>query len=145
MTENLPIPEPKAFLNVRYDHYKMTDGADLYVTPYGRPFRKQLMPENWFEQEWFKKSREKLQGTSRVYKVRTKPVDGVAKDVVVKWCRVGEEVPMDTFTLNKFVEAEFNSPYEEFSLVMEMRGRARPGERPDTLGLEVEARQHIRR
>ena len=127
MSENLPIPEPKAFLNVRYDHYKMPDGADLYVTPFGRPFRKQLMPENWFEQEWFKKSREKLQGTSRVYKVRTKPVDGAAKDVVVKWCRVGEEVPLDTFTLNKFIEAEFNSPYEEFSLVMEMRARARPG------------------
>ncbi len=127
MSESRPIPEPKAFLNVRYDHFKMADGADLYVTEHGRPFLKHLMPENWYEQEWFRKSREKLQGTSRVYKVRTKPVDGVGKDVVVKWCRVGEEVPMDTFTLNKFIEAEFNTPYEEFSLVMEMRGRARKG------------------
>lgn len=120
-------PESKAMLNVRYDHYRMADGADLYVTHYGRPFLRHLLPENWFEQEWFRKSREKLQGTSRVYRVRTKPVDGMEKDLVVKWCRVGEEVPMDTFTLNKFIEAEFNSPYEEFSLVMEMRGRARPG------------------
>lgn len=127
MSEKAPIPEPKAFLNVSYDHFKMPDGADLYVTKFGRPFRKQLMPESWFEQEWFQKSREKLQGTSRVYKVRTKPVGGICKDLVVKWCRVGEEVPMDTFTLNKFIEAEFNSPYEEFSLVMEMRARTRPG------------------
>ena len=127
MNEKPPISEPRAFLNVRYDHFKMSDGADLYVTEFGRPFLKHLMPESWYEQEWFKKSREKLQGTSRVYKVRTKPVDGVSKDVVVKWCRVGEEVPMDTFTLNKFIEAEFNSPYEEFSLLMEMRTRARKG------------------
>ena len=120
-------PEPKAFLNVRYDHYKMEDGADLYVTEHGRPYLAHLMPENWYEAEWFKKSREKLLGTSRVYKVRTKPVEGTGKDLVVKWCRVGEDVPMDTFTLNKFIEAEFNSPYEEFSLLMEMRRRAKKG------------------
>ena len=122
-----PLSEPKTILNVRYDHYKMSDDSDLYVTPFGRPFIEHLKPANWFEQEWFKKSREKLQGTSRVYKVRTKPVEGSGKDLVVKWCRVGEEVPMDTFTLNKFIEAEFNSPYEEFSLLMEMRGRSRHG------------------
>lgn len=127
MSEKAVVPEKKALLNVRYDHFKMADGADLYVTEFGRPFLKHLLPESWHEPEWFQKSREKLQGTSRVYKVRTKPVDGVSKDVVVKWCRVGEDVPMDTFTLNKFIEAEFNSPYEEFSLVMEMRSRARKG------------------
>ncbi|MDR0993072.1 MAG: hypothetical protein LBN38_00680, partial [Verrucomicrobiota bacterium] len=120
-------PEPKAFLNVQYGHYKLSDGADLYVTRFGKPFVGHLLPESWFEGEWFKKSREKLQGTSRVYRVRTKPMDGVSKDLVVKWCRVGEAVPMDTFTLNKFIEAEFNSPYEEFSLLMEMRARSRPG------------------
>lgn len=123
----LPPPEPTAFLNVAYDHYKLDDGADLYVTRYGRPFLQYLLPERWYEKEWFRKSREKLCGTSRVYKVHTKPVHGAAKDLVVKWCRVGETVPMDTFTLNKFIEAEFNSPYEEFSLLMEMRARARPG------------------
>ena len=124
---SLPIPESKTLLKVRYDHYRLADGADLYVTEFGRPVVGHLLPESWFEQGWFRKSREKLQGTSRVYRVRTKPVDGVSKDLVVKWCRVGEDVPMDTFTLNKFIEAEFNSPYEEFSLLMEMRARARPG------------------
>jgi hypothetical protein len=123
----LVMSEPRALLNVRYDHFKLADGADMYVTKYGRACLKHLAPSKWFEQEWFKKSREKLQGTSRVYKVRTKPVKGAGKDLVVKWCRVGEEVPMDTFTLNKFVEAEFNSPYEEFSLLMEMRERPLKG------------------
>ena len=127
MSEMPSSPEPKAFLNVRYDHYRLADGADLYVTDYGRPFLRHLVPESWYERDWFQKSRQKLCGTSTVYKVRTKPVRGISKDLVVKWCRVGEEVPMDTYTLNKFIEAEFNSPYEEFSLVMEMRRRAPPG------------------
>ena len=121
-------PDHKVLLNVEYDHYKLPDGADLYVTRYGRPFLRHLAPARWYEKEWFRKSREKLCGTSRVYKVRTKPdAGGDSKALVVKWCRVGETVPVDTFTLNKFIEAEFNSPYEEFSLLMEMRERTRPG------------------
>lgn len=127
MDREKPIPTQKTLLGVPYDHYRLADGADLYVTPFGRPFLPHLWPENWLESEWFRKSREKLEGTSTVYKVQTKPVAGAGKDLVVKWCRVGEDVPLDTFTLTKFIEAEFNSPYEEFSLLMEMRARARPG------------------
>ena len=127
MPAPLPNAKAKTLLGVPYDHYKLPDGSDLYITRHGRPFLQHLRPESWFESEWFRNSREKLRGTSTVYKVRTKPIDGVAKDLVVKWCRVGEKVPMDTFTLNKFIDAEFNTPYEEFSLVMEMRARARPG------------------
>ena len=108
-------------LGVDYVHVKTADGGDLYLTKFGVPFFENLKPESWYEPEWFEQNREKLEGTSTVYRVRTKPVNGRSKDLVVKWCRVGEEVPFDTFTLTKFVEAEFNSPYEEFSLVMEMR------------------------
>jgi len=42
-------------------------------------------------------------------------------DLVVKNCRVGEDVPLATHTLEEFCNAEFNSPWEEFSLVFEMR------------------------
>ena len=121
------IPTLKTLLGVTYDHYRLADGADLYVTEFGRPFLRHLLPENWLEPEWFSNSREALQGTSTVYKIKTRPVAGAGKDIVVKWCRVGEDVPMDTFTRLKFIEADFNSPYEEFSLLMEMRARARPG------------------
>jgi len=48
-------------------------------------------------------------------------VDGVALDLVVKNCRVGEDVPLDTHTLMQFMNTEFNSPWEEFSLTFEMR------------------------
>jgi hypothetical protein len=42
-------------------------------------------------------------------------------DIVVKWSRVGEDIPADTFTLARAINAEFNSPFEEFSLVEELR------------------------
>lgn len=108
-------------LGVEYVHVKTADGGDLYLTKFGTPFYENLKPESWFEPAWFEQHRERLSGTSMVYRVRTKPVSGFSKELVVKWCRVGEEVPFDTFTFTKFAEAEFNSPYEEFSLVMEMR------------------------
>ncbi len=120
-TESLAGATALNLLGVDYLHVKTADGGDLYLTEYGAPFAEHLRPESWYEQAWFERNREKLEGTSTVYRVRTKPVGGRNKDLVVKWCRVGEQVPVDTFTLTKFVEAEFNSPYEEFALVMEMR------------------------
>jgi hypothetical protein len=59
--------------------------------------------------------------------VPTRPVNGRVLHLVVKWSRVGEMVPFDTLTVNKFIQAEFNSPFEEFSLLMELRrGEAGP-------------------
>jgi hypothetical protein len=56
-----------------------------------------------------------------VYRVPTREVSGRHLDLVVKNSRVGEDVPVETRTLLEFISAEFNSPWEEFSLVMEMR------------------------
>lgn len=114
-------------LGVDYSHLKTSDGGDLYLTQYGCAFWRYLLPENWYEREWFAGNRERLQGTSMVYRVPTRPVGGRSLDLVVKFSRVGEEIPMDTFTINKFVNAEFNSPFEEFSFLMELRqGRMGP-------------------
>jgi hypothetical protein len=114
-------------LGVDYSHLKTSDGGDLYLTQYGRAFWRYLQPENWYEREWFKTHRQRLQGTSMVYRVPTRPVAGRSIDLVIKFSRVGEDIPMDTFTINKFVNAEFNSPFEEFSFLMELReGRLGP-------------------
>ena len=113
-------------LDVEYLHVKTGDGGDLYLTKYGLPFLENLLPDNWLEKTWFEQNREKLVGTSTVYRVPTRTVNGRNINLVVKWCRVGEDVPLDTLTLNKFIEAEFNSPYEEFSLLLEMREQSFP-------------------
>lgn len=118
---------PIHLLGVDYSHLKTKDGGDLYLTQFGRPFWRYLQPDNWYEHDWFAANRQRLEGTSTVYRVPTRPVSGRSIDLVVKFSRVGEDIPMDTFTINKFVNAEFNSPFEEFSLLMELRqGRMGP-------------------
>ena len=119
---DLPLPySAMSLLGVDYFHLKTGDGGDLYLTRFGLPFWKNLLPENWYAREWFEAKRERLEGTSMVYKVPTRAVNGKVLHLVVKWSRVGEVVPFDTLTVNKFIHAEFNSPFEEFSLLMELR------------------------
>lgn len=89
-----------------------------------------LRVENWYERNWFEGNRFRLPGTSTVYRLATRPVNGRSIDLVVKYCRVGEDVPLDTMSANQFSNVAFNSPYEEFALVMEMR---RSGGRPRVL------------
>jgi hypothetical protein len=119
-----PLPAEAVFadlLDVSYAHLKTEDGGDLYLTKYGQPFWEHLLPQNWFAKEWFEANRERLIGTSTVYKVPTRKVRGMELNLVVKWSRVGEDVPLDTLTINQFINAEFNSPFEEFSLLTELR------------------------
>jgi hypothetical protein len=108
-------------LRVVYAHVKSSDGGDLYLTRFAEPYLEHFHVNNWYEREWFNKHKVRLIGTSSVYRVPTKEINGKSLDLVVKNCRVGEDVPMDTHTLQEFCDAEFNSPWEEFSLVMEMR------------------------
>ena len=108
-------------LGVTYAHMKTSDGGDLYLTSFGLKVSDLLQIENWFEPGWFKSKRRRLEGTSAVHHVPTKEVDGRSIELVVKNCRMGEDVPLETHTLKEFLNAEFNSPWEEFALVMEMR------------------------
>jgi len=110
-----------SLLGVKYLRMKTEDGGDLYLTQFGLPFWQNLLPENWYAREWFEANRQRLEGTSTIYKVPTRRVHGRMLSLVVKWSRVGEAVPLDTLTINRFIHAEFNSPFEEFSLLMELR------------------------
>jgi hypothetical protein len=108
-------------LGVVYVHRKTSDGGDIYLTRYGLPVHGLLELDNWCERTWFQSHSERLEGTSAVYRVPTKEVEGRSLELVVKNCRVGEDVPVDTHALLEFMSAEFNSPWEEFALVMELR------------------------
>ena len=52
------------------------DGGDLYVTWDGLHRLDYLLLENWLEPAWFQAKRERLPGTSTVYRLPTKPVNG---------------------------------------------------------------------
>jgi hypothetical protein len=108
---------PVRVLGVTYTHYRLGDEGDLYVTEEGAPFTDCLFPENhWLDKKWFRSNSQRLVGTSNVYRVTTKPVDGRQREIVLKWNRMGQEIPGD-----EFVDAEFNSPFEEFSLVSDLK------------------------
>ncbi len=110
-------------LGVKYLHLQMKDGTDLYVTEHGLPFTKSLLPENhWGDQQWWSNNRVRLQGSSSVYRVPTKEVDGRSIDIIVKWNRMGQDIPGETEAVVALDDAEFNSPFMEFSLLLEMRG-----------------------
>jgi hypothetical protein len=108
-------------LGVKYLHLRMADATDLYITEYGLPFTKCLMPENhWGDNAWMKMNAVRLPGTSAVHRVNTKEVDGRSKEIVIKWNRMGQDIPGETRAADP-ATAEFNSPFMEFSLVIELR------------------------
>jgi hypothetical protein len=79
----------------------------------------------WWRTGWARMVRSKARAaapaTSTDYRLPTKQVNEQSIDLVVKYCRVAEDVLLDTMTFNRFANAEFNRPYEEFSLVMDLR------------------------
>jgi hypothetical protein len=129
-------PEARAtrILGVDYHQLKTPDGGDLFLTRYGLPVWEHLLPENWYARDWFETERKRLEGTSTVYRVPTRSVHSRVLPLVVKWSRVGEHIPMGTIAISQFIQAEFNSPFEEFALLMELRhgGYGPPGIRVRT-------------
>lgn len=104
-----------------YFHAKTEVGGDLFLTRFGLPFAGYLHPENWLAREWFDAHRRRLRGTSTIYCTQTQPVRGRSLDLVVRYNRVGEDLPMDTITRIDYTHAEFNSPFEEVTALMALR------------------------
>jgi hypothetical protein len=122
-------PEARAvsLLGVNYAHLHLPDGGDLYLTHYGAAQWEHLLPHNWLAREWFEANRRRLVGTSTIYHTHTRRIHGRKLDLVLRWSRVGEDVPGFQDGHNRFLHAEFNSPFEEFALLLEMRaGRHGP-------------------
>lgn len=114
---------------VDYAHLRPPDGGDLYVTRYGWPHVSGLLPSRWYSGQRYAEQGVKLPGSSgHVYKVRTEREDGRAVEIVVKFSRVAQDVPVvldrtlsEDLSPTLFAEARFNSPLEEFGLVEELR------------------------
>lgn len=112
-------------LGVEYAHLKLKKEDDLYITADGLSFIGNLKPVNyWTDKKWFKKNSVRLSGTSSIYKIRTKKVKGRHIDLVIKWNRMGQDIP-GTENCEELMCAKFNSPFEEFSLVKELRNAMR--------------------
>jgi hypothetical protein len=113
--------ERRVIHGVEYHHVQTNEGGDLFLTSHGLPFAGLLLPENWLEDPWFSKRRHRLRGTSAIYRTQTKPVHGRSLDLVVRFNRVAEDVPVDSVTRGSDPDAEFNSPFEEVATLMKLR------------------------
>ncbi len=113
--------EIEKILNVYYRHVKCDNDDDLYIALYGLPYVEILKPHNFLtDRNWYNQHSIRLSGSGCTYKIRTKEINGHHKDLVIKWNRMGQDIPGAT-EADEFRGAEFNSPFEEFSLVMELR------------------------
>ena len=110
-----------SLLGLDYLRLSTADGGEMYLTRFGAPFKDHLAPENWYASDWFAARRQRLLGTSTIYRLPTKSLRGMALDLVVRFSRVGQEIPMDRASRSRNINVEFNSPFEEFALVMELR------------------------
>ncbi len=115
-------PEQCRVLGVDYWQVRLAGGGDLFLTGFGLPFAEQLDPRHWFGAAWFDTHRQRLRGTSTIYRSQTEPWRGRSLDLVVRFNRVGEDLPVDTVTMREFTHAEFNSPFEEVAVLMKLRG-----------------------
>ena len=117
---------------VDYQHLEIPDEGDLFVTDYGAPFMRHLHPGNWNDGEYYQRPENKhlrvpLPGSVQPFRITSQPVDGRTIDIVVKWCRVGQEVGIWKTEKANFVSdeeldrARWNGPFEEFGLLMELR------------------------
>jgi len=122
----LPGSPPLAFARrfiqgVEYHHALTAEGGDLFLTEFGLPFASHLHPDNWLAPAWFDSHCRRLRGTSAIYRTRTKPVEGRILELVVRYNRVGQDLPVDTLTRDTHTQAAFNSPFEEITQVMALR------------------------
>ncbi len=120
--------ETVRIFGIEYRHTVLSNGDDLYLTPYGQPLEDWLHPRNyWTDKEWFSEHSTGLfgrqwryGGTGTLYRVHTRPVRGRSLDIVLKWNRMGQDIP-GAHESETLLQAAFNSPYEEFALVSELR------------------------
>lgn len=128
----LPAESVVRAFGVDYAHVRPPEGGDLYVTRYGWPHLSALMPARWYTGQRFASEGTRLRGSSgHVYRLRTRRDDGRALDLVLKFSRVAQDVPVvvgdacpEELTPELLAEIRFNSPMEEFGLLEELRERA---------------------
>lgn len=127
--DQLPPERLVRAFGVDYGHIRPPAGGDLYVTRFGWPHRAHLMPAGWYDDQWYARCGERLRGaTGTVYHLRTRPAAGRSLDLLVKFSRIAQDVMIvipstfpDDLPPDVIANARYNSPWEEFGLVMELR------------------------
>lgn len=114
---------------LEYAVVHLSDGGLLYTTRHGWPWLMNLLPEQWYDDHaYLTKGKRLTGGTGAVYQVPTVRPDGCPKDIVIKFSRYAQHVPLDVpqffpddVAIEEAGAAHFNGPFEEFGLLEELR------------------------
>jgi hypothetical protein len=123
-----PAQTVRAF-GVQYVHLSDPEGGELYLTEHGWPSAKKLLPAVWYRGGRFHREGERLTGgTGTVYRLKLSAPGEPRTELVIKFCRFAEYVPLfmpstlpDSLPGYLADLARFNSPFEEFGLIEDMR------------------------
>lgn len=113
------------------DYMKITeqDGGELFLTQHGWPLVEHVRPAAWYHGHRYAETGRKLTGgTGSVYWVPTVGRRGRVVELVAKFCRFAQDVPLLVsddaprhMTDDAVVNARFNSPFEEFGILHDLR------------------------
>lgn len=126
--DEIPEESRVKVYGVRYVYLRDPVGNEFYVTRLGWKVLDNLRPSNWYNDRRYVKEGERLfEGSGHVYRMPTYNSHGNRQDLVVKFSRFAETVPLHvakTFPDKMpadIGEAEFNDPFQEFGLLMDLR------------------------
>lgn len=128
--EQLPEEHRVCVYGVNYARFVLDSGGELYFTHDGWSLSTLVLPKAWFAEQRYATQGESLEGaTGTVYRLATAMPLGATHDVVVKFSRMAQHVPLffdresnPYVPLSLQENIYFNDPFEEFALALELRG-----------------------
>ncbi len=123
-------PERRArVFGVDYAVCPQPDGGELYISRAAWHWFDYLQPDLWWDREELAVRGERLAGsTGTVYRAPSAPPGKVPRDLVVKFSRVAQDVPLfipgeflDSLPADAVATARFLGPFAELGLLTEMR------------------------
>ena len=125
----LPKARRARVFGVDYALSPQPDGGELYISRTAWHWSGYLQPERWWDRENLSVRGERLGGsTGTVYRTRSTPRGLPPRDLVVKFSRIAQDVPLfipdeflDSLPRGAVADARFLSPFAEFGLIDQLR------------------------
>lgn len=126
-------PMKSTVLGVDYNYLNLGLDGDLYITSFGWPFLKYLTPDRWYLNRRFAQvGRRQPDGVGSVYRVPVRNDRNEGIDLIVKFSRFAQctllyansDRPLNVSS-STAMNAHINSPFEEFTVLLNLRRHGR--------------------
>ena len=125
----LPLERRAKVFGVDYAVCPQPDGGGLYISRPAWHWSAYLQPDRWWNRQDLSVRGERLGGsTGTVYRARSAPDRLPPRDLVVKFSRLAQDVPLfipdeflDSLPDGAVADARFLSPFAEFGLLHQLR------------------------